>query len=66
MTVEEGQASTDQKAINSQLAAETSRRRGRFRSGQPSTRHYGVCGKAGHNSRTCQANVEAYGEEYSD
>ena len=65
MIVEEGQASIDQKDIDSQVAAELSRRRSRPRSGQPSTRHYSVCGKAGHNSRTCKANIEASGEEYS-
>src|SRR5688572_7555894 len=65
ITVKEGQASINQKDIDSQVAAELSRRRGQPRSGQPSIRHCGVCGKAGYNSRICKANIEASREEYS-
>jgi hypothetical protein len=66
MTVNEGQALIDQKEVDSQVVAESSQRGGRVKSVQPSIRHCGVCGKAGHNSRTCKADVEASGEEYSD
>ena len=66
MTVGEGQASIDQKDIDLQVAAESSRRGGRARSVQLGVRHCSVCGKAGHNLRTCQAKIKASGDEYSD
>ena len=66
MTIDEGIALIDQKEVDSQVVAESSRRGGRARSTQLGIRHCGVCGKAGHNSRTCQVNIEASGDEYSD
>jgi hypothetical protein len=49
-----------------QVVAESSRKGSQGRSVQSSIRHCGVCGKAGHNLRTCQTKIEASGEEYSD
>ena len=66
MTVEEGQALIDQMDVNTQIVAESSRRGGRGRSAQPRERRCGVCGKAGHNARTCKIEVEVSGQEYSD
>jgi hypothetical protein len=66
MTVEEGQASIDQIEVNTQVVAESLRRRRRGRSVQPSIRHCGVCGKAGHNSRTCQTKIEVSRDKCSD
>ena len=66
MTVEEGQASIDQMDVNTQIAAESSRRGGRGRSVQPRERRCSVCGKPGHNARTCKVEVEVSGQEYSD
>jgi hypothetical protein len=66
MTVGEGQASIDQMDIDTQVVAESSRRGGQGRSGQPRGRHCGVYGKTGHNARTCQAETEVSRQEYSD
>jgi hypothetical protein len=41
-----------------QVAAELSRSGGRERSEGPKVRHYRICGKAGHNARTCQEVIE--------
>ena len=45
--------------------AESSRSGGRARSERPGGRRCGVCGKAGHNVRTCQEDIEASRDEYS-
>jgi hypothetical protein len=66
ITVEEGQALIDQKDIDSQVAAELSRRGSRARSVQLGVRHCSVYGKAGHNSRICQTKIDISGDEYSD
>jgi hypothetical protein len=66
MTIEEGQASIDQMDVDTQVVAESSRQGGRARSAQPRARRCGVCGKPGHNARTCKVEVEASGQEYSD
>jgi hypothetical protein len=62
MTVEEGQASIDQMDVNTQIVAESSRRGGRGRSAQLRERCCGVCGKPGHNARTCKAEIEVSGQ----
>jgi hypothetical protein len=66
MTIGEGQASIDQMDVDTQVVAESSRRGGQGRSGQPTQRRCGVCGKPGHNARTCKIEVEVSGQEYSD
>jgi hypothetical protein len=53
MTVGEDQASIDQMDVDAQVVAESSRRGGQGRLAQPRARHCGVCGKTGHNARTC-------------
>ena len=66
MTVEEGRQAIDQMDINTQVVAESSRSGGQGRSARPGVRHCGVCGKPGHNARTCQVVIETSGEEYSE
>jgi hypothetical protein len=63
MTVDEGRDVIDQKDIDAQVAAESSRCGGRGRSAPTRERRCGRCGKAGHNSRTCQIVVEISGKE---
>ncbi|KAJ3534342.1 hypothetical protein NM208_g7577 [Fusarium decemcellulare] len=66
MTVEEGRQAIDQMDVDAQVAAESSRSGGRGRSVGPGVRRCGVCGKPGHNARTCQVVIETSGEEYSE
>jgi len=66
MTVEEGRQVIDQMDIDTQVLAESSRSGGQGRSARPGVRHCGICGKPGHNSRTCQVVIEISGEEYSE
>jgi hypothetical protein len=66
MTVEEGRQAIDQMDVHTQVAAESSRRGGQGRSARPEVRRCGICGKPGHNARTCQVVIETSGEEYSE
>jgi hypothetical protein len=66
MTVQEASQVIDQMDINTQVVAESSRSSGQGRSARPGVRHCSVCGKAGHNARTCQVVIETSGEEYSE
>jgi hypothetical protein len=66
MTVEEGRQAIDQMDVDAQVVAESSRRDRQGRSARPGVRHCGVCGKPGHNARTCQVVIETSGEEYSE
>jgi len=61
MTVEKERQAIDQVHVDAQVAVESSRGGGQERSAQPRERHCGVCGKPGHNARTCQVviNVES-------
>lgn len=62
MTLDEGRDEIDQKDIDAQIVAELSRSGGQGRSVPPRERRCGTCGKAGHNSRTCQVVIEISGE----
>ncbi|KAJ3535681.1 hypothetical protein NM208_g7040 [Fusarium decemcellulare] len=66
MRVEEGRQVIDQMDVDAQVVAESSRSGGRGRSVGPGVRRCGVCGKPGHNARTCQVVIETSGEEYSE
>jgi hypothetical protein len=66
MTVEEASQVIDQMDINTQVVAELSKSGGQGRSGRPGSRRCGICGKTGHNARTCQVVIETSGEEYSE
>jgi hypothetical protein len=65
ITVQEALEVIDQMDIDAQVVAESSRSSGRGRSARPGVRRCGVCGKAGHNARTCQVVIETPEEEYS-
>jgi hypothetical protein len=66
MLLQEGQGLIDQMDVNTQVVAELSRSGYGGRSVGPGVRRYGVCGKTGHNARTCQVVPEASEEEYSE
>ena len=66
MTVEEGRRVIDQMDVDAQVVAESSRSGGQGRSARPGVRRCGMCGKPGHNARTCQVVIETSGEEYSE
>jgi len=66
MTIQEGQDSIDQMDVSTQVLAEASRSGSQRRSRGPRVLHCGTCGKTGHNARTCQEEIEASGNEYSN
>jgi hypothetical protein len=66
MTVQDASQVIDQMDVDAQVVAESSRNGARGRSERPDGRRCGVCGKAGHNARTCQVVIEISGEEYSE
>jgi hypothetical protein len=66
LTVEEASQAIDQMDVDMQVAAESSRSGGCRGSKGPRVMHCGKCGKAGHNARTCQEEIEVNMEEYSD
>jgi hypothetical protein len=63
--VEQASQVIDQMDVDMQVAAESSKSGGQARSARPGVRHCGICGKAGHNARTCQVVMETSEEEYS-
>lgn len=63
MTLDEGRDSIDQKDVNAQVVAESSRYRVQGGSARPKERCYGTCGKTGHYARTCHAVIETSREE---
>jgi hypothetical protein len=66
MTIQEASQVIDQIDVNRQVVAESSRSGGQGRSARPGIRRCGICGRAGHNARTCQVVIETAGEEYSE
>jgi hypothetical protein len=54
MTMGEAQVQIDQMDVNTQVIAESSRSGGQGRLVRPGVRRCAVCGKTGHNARTCQ------------
>jgi hypothetical protein len=64
MTVQEAIQVTDQIDVDMQVVAESSKSGGQGRSARRGIRRYGICGKGGHNARTCQVVIEASEEEY--
>ncbi|KAJ3545078.1 hypothetical protein NM208_g450 [Fusarium decemcellulare] len=66
MTVDQARQAIDQMDVDAQVVAESSRSGGHGRSVGPGVRRCGVCGKPGHNARTCQVVIETSGEEYSE
>jgi hypothetical protein len=65
MTIAEGQALQDQKDVEEQIQQEDRKTRGRKPRVETKGRRCGVCGKTGHNARTCQIDVETSDKEDS-
>ncbi len=66
MTIIEGQALQDQNDVDEQITQEDRQTRRRKPRAETRGRRCGVCGKTGHNARTCQINVETSNEEDRD
>ncbi|KID96092.1 transposase, partial [Metarhizium majus ARSEF 297] len=66
MTIDEGQALQDQNDVDEQITQEDRQTRRRKPRAEARGRRCGVCGKTGHNARTCQINVETSNEEDRD
>jgi hypothetical protein len=56
----------DQKDVAQQIQQEMRGNGAGSNRGQPRQRRCGVCGKTGHNARTCQVEIESSGQEYSE
>jgi hypothetical protein len=65
MTIAEGQALQDQNDVDEQIKQEDRQTRGRKPRDETKGRRCGVCGKTGHNARTCQIDIETSSEEHS-
>jgi hypothetical protein len=58
MTIGNAQDSINQTDVNTQVIAESSRSSGHERSQGPKVRQCSICGKPGHNARTCQEGIQ--------
>ena len=58
LTIEGAQDIITQRDIDEQVRRDIRVAGGSRGEGQPSGRHYRTCGKAGHNARTCQEDVD--------
>ncbi len=58
LTVEDAQDILAQKDIDEQVRRDLCAEGGNQKEGQSSGRRCGTCGKAGHNARTCQEDVD--------
>jgi hypothetical protein len=66
MTVEEGRQAINQVDSGTKVVAESSRGGVQEGSARAKERHYGTCGKTGHNARRCQIVVTVSEGEHSD
>lgn len=66
MTLDGGRKTIDQKDVDMQIAAESSRSSGQGGLARPKERRCGTYGKTLNNARTCQVIIEMSGKEYSD
>jgi hypothetical protein len=66
MTIQEVSQVINQMDVDTQVVAKSSRSGCRGRSVGPGVRRCGVCGETGHNARTCQVDIQASGDEYSE
>ena len=58
LTIEDAQDIILQKDVDEQVRRDVRAAGGSRKEGQPSRRHYGICGKASHNARTCQEAID--------
>jgi hypothetical protein len=58
LTVEDAQDIIAQKDVDEQVRRDVRTEGGNRGEGQPSKRRCGTCGKAGHNARTCQEDID--------
>ena len=58
LTVKDAQDILSQQEVDKQVRRDLRAERGNRIEGQPSGRHCGTCGKAGHNARTCTIEVD--------
>jgi hypothetical protein len=58
LTVEDAQDILAQKDVDEQVRRDLRTEGANRKAGQPSGRRCGTCGKAGHNVRTCQVDVD--------
>jgi hypothetical protein len=65
ITIADGQALQDQKHVEEQIQQEDRKTRGRKLRVETKSRRCGVCGKTGHNVRTCQIVIKTSNEEDS-
>ena len=66
LIIGEAQDLLDQKDVDIQLREETRTRSGRATRSEPRSQRCGICGTAGHNTRTCEINAETSEEPESD
>jgi len=66
LTVQDAQDLLDQKAVGEQLAQETRQSGGGVRGSRAKIQCCGVCGKPGHNARTCKEAAESSDSSVSD
>lgn len=65
LNIGEGQDLLDQKDVNTQLGEETRANNSRTRRAQSREQRCGICGKTGHNARTCEMDVGTSGDSDS-
>jgi hypothetical protein len=56
----------DQKDVTQQIQQKIHKNGAGSSRSQPRQRRCSVCGKTGHNARTCQIEIESFGQEYSE
>jgi len=66
LTIQKAQDLLDQKAVGEQLAQEGRRNGGGTGGSRTKIQYCGVCGKPGHNARTCKEAAESSDSSVSD
>jgi hypothetical protein len=66
LSIQDAEDLLDQKAIDEQVTQETRRGGGSIRGGRTKVRCCGLCGRPGHNARTCKEAVELSDSTASD
>lgn len=66
LSIQDAEDIQAQKDVERQVQQETPENGSSLSHSQPRQRRCGVCGKPGHNARTCQIEIESSGQEYSE